>query len=574
MNLFKKYVKLMNSDQKFRFFLIISLSLFSGVLELFGLSLIIPIITLILDPDSFINFINEIDFLSFLKKFTKENLVVLLMGFSVFFYIAKNFYIFFVNWINANFLVKFSTSITSSIFQNYLKKNYTYFTKKNISFFLKTLDGDAVIINNNLNLMGKVIVETFTIVLICSFLLFIQPVVMLSTVIFFIFGSGIFLYIIKKKTKIWAKDRDEMAKAKIQSIKQTFESIKDLKLLNVENIFAKKFNDQNSIFYKANLKQSLMTIVPRLWIEIITVLATIILVGVIIYFSKKIAPLEIIPLLGLYVGASFKMIPSFNSIITGTQSLRFSKPILDEYYKILFEDNAEDEKIQNLENIIFKKRIILKNVSFGYENNKLLLENASLEINLGDKIGIFAKSGSGKSTVLDIITGILKPSSGNIYVDERNINSGLRSWRNILLYLSQKTVFLNDTIKSNILLGSTKFDENLFVQAIINAQLEDFINGLPKKENTFIGENAVMLSGGERQRLALARLFYLERDFIILDESTSAIDKRTEEKILKNIFNVFSKKTIIIASHDTRVLKYCNKVYSIKDKNILLNNSN
>ena len=365
-----------------------------------------------------------------------------------------------------------------------------------------------------------------------------------------------------------------MAKAKIQSIKQTFESIKDLKLLNVENIFAKKFNDQNSIFYKANLKQSLMLIVPRLWIEAITVFATIILVGVIIFFSKKIAPLEIIPLLGLYVGASFKMIPSFNSIITGAQSLRFSKPILDEYIKILFEDNAEDEKIQNLENIIFKKSIILKNVSFSYENNKLLVEKVTLEINLGDKIGIFAKSGSGKSTVLDIITGILKPCSGNIYVDGRDIHTGLRSWRNILLYLSQKTVFLNDTIKANILLGSVKFDENLFVQAIKNAQLEDFINGLPKKENTFIGENAVLLSGGERQRLALARLFYLERDFVILDESTSAIDKRSEEKILRNIFNVFSKKTIIIVSHDKRVLRYCDKVYSIKDKNILLNNSN
>lgn len=574
MNLFKKYLKLMNSDQKFRFFLIIGLLLFSGVLELFGLSLIIPIITLILDPDSFINFINENDFLSFLKKFTKENLVILLMGFSVVFYIVKNFYIFFVNWINSKFLVNFSSSITSSIFQNYLKKNYTYFTKKNISFFLKTLDGDAVIINNNLNLIGKVIVETFTIILICSFLLFIQPVVMLSTVVFFIFGSGIFLYIIKKKTKIWAKERDEMAKAKIQSIKQTFESIKDLKLLNIENIFAKKFNDQNSIFYKANLKQSLMLIVPRLWIEIITVFATIILVAVIIYFSKKITPLEIIPLLGLYVGASFKMIPSFNLIITGNQVLRFTKPILDEYYKILFEDKAEEEKIQNFENIILKKSIILKDVSFGYENNKLLLENINLEINLGDKIGIFAKSGSGKSTFLDIITGILKPSSGNIYVDGRDIHSGLRSWRNVLLYLSQKTIFLNDTIKTNILLGSKKLDENLFVQAIKSSQLEDFINGLPKKENTFIGENAALLSGGERQRLALARLFYLERDFIILDESTSAIDKRTEEKILRNIFNVFSKKTIIIVSHDIRVLKYCNKIYSIKDKNILLNNSN
>jgi ABC-type multidrug transport system fused ATPase/permease subunit len=153
MNLFKKYLKLMNSDQKFRFFLIIGLLLFSGVLELFGLSLIIPIITLILDPDSFINFINENDFLSFLKKFTKENLVVLLMGFSVLFYIVKNLYIFFVNWINSKFLVNFSSSITSSIFHNYLKKNYIYFTKKNISFFLKTLDGDAVIINNNLNLI-------------------------------------------------------------------------------------------------------------------------------------------------------------------------------------------------------------------------------------------------------------------------------------------------------------------------------------------------------------------------------------------------------------------------------------
>ena len=201
MNLFKKYLKLMNSDQKFRFFLIISLLLFSGVLELFGLSLIIPIITLILDPDSFVNFINEINFLFFLKKYTEENLVILLMGFSVFFYIVKNFYIFFVNWLNAKFLVDFSTSITSSIFQNYLKKNYLYFTKKNMSFFLKTLDGDAVIINNNLNFLGKIIVDTFTIILICSFLLFIQPVVMLSTVFFFYFWIRHFFVYYQKKNK-------------------------------------------------------------------------------------------------------------------------------------------------------------------------------------------------------------------------------------------------------------------------------------------------------------------------------------------------------------------------------------
>ena len=199
-----------------------------------------------------------------------------------------------------------------------------------------------------------------------------------------------------------------------------------------------------------------------------------------------------------------------------------------------------------------------------------VIENLNLNISHREKIGILGKSGSGKSTLLDIVTGMIDEYFGEVLVDGKNIDRGIRSWRNSISYLSQNSVFLNDTIKNNILLGSSNINEELLKKSIDNSLISELINYLPMKENTPIGENAVKLSGGERQRVALARIFYLKRDFLILDESTNALDIDTEKKVLENIWSEFSDKTIIQVSHNTEVLKYCDKVYKLSDKKLVL----
>ena len=396
---------------------------------------------------------------------------------------------------------------------------------------------------------------------------------MLSTVTLFILGALIFLFVLKKKTKVWAMERNFMERKLFSIIKQIISSIRDIKLLNIENEFSDQFSRNNSVYLNVNRKQELILALPRIWIEMITISSVLFLLFVLIFLDDyKVIPKSIIPIMALFVGASFKLIPSFNKIITGVQSLRFVAPILDEFNDLVknTEENIENNK-NNSEKIYFKKKLSINKINYTYSNEKkYVLKNLILDINRGEKIGLIGKSGSGKSTLLDIITGMLDEYEGDVLIDGLSIKKGVRSWRNSINYLSQNSVFLDDTIKNNILLGSKIVDEDLIKDAIRKSLLEELIQSLPEKENTKIGENAVKLSGGERQRIAFARLFYLKRDFLILDESTNALDVETEKKVLENIWSEFSDKTIIQVSHNQDILQNCDRIYKLSEGKLTL----
>ena len=362
-------------------------------------------------------------------------------------------------------------------------------------------------------------------------------------------------------------------KRRLAGVKQIITSIRDLKLLGVERKFIDQFRRDNNFYLNVNKKNELILQVPRLWIEMLTIITVVFLLFILIFLEDyQILPKSILPILGLYVAASFKLIPSFNRIVVGIQAIRFVAPVLEEYKKLSEINNDEREIYLNSdEDIKFKDRINIKNVNFSYEKNaKKVINDLSIEINAGDKIGIIGESGSGKSTLLDILTGIIEDYTGEVIVDGKNINKGIKSWRKKISYLSQNSVFLNDTLKSNILLGSSNEDESLIQNSILKAEIFELINSMPLKENTIVGENAVRLSGGEKQRIALARIFYLKRNFLILDEFTNALDEETEKKVISNIFKEFSNSTIIQVSHNIKALNYCNKIYKLSDGKLKL----
>ena len=573
MKIIFKFLQLMSKNVRRKFYLLILLLFFAGLMELFGLAMILPVINVILEPNELANRIQNYDFLIFFHDLNTLKLTTTILLGTFFIYFFKNIYLLAVSWFQVTFLREFSKALTTRVFTEILKKKYLYFTGKNSTSFIKILSNDAVVLKNNLNYCAQIISELFTITLISILLFITHPLAMLSTVTLFILGALIFLFVLKKKTKVWAIERNFIERKLFSLIKQIISSIRDIKLLNIENKFSDQFSRNNSVYLNVNRKQELILALPRIWIEMITISSVLFLLFVLIFLDDyKVIPKSIIPIMALFVGASFKLIPSFNKIITGVQSLRFVAPILDEFNDLVknTEENIENNK-NNSEKIYFKKKLSINKINYTYSNEKkYVLKNLILDINRGEKIGLIGKSGSGKSTLLDIITGMLDEYEGDVLIDGLSIKKGVRSWRNSINYLSQNSVFLDDTIKNNILLGSKIVDEDLIKDAIRKSLLEELIQSLPEKENTKIGENAVKLSGGERQRIAFARLFYLKRDFLILDESTNALDVETEKKVLENIWSEFSDKTIIQVSHNQDILQNCDRIYKLSEGKLTL----
>jgi len=285
----------------------------------------------------------------------------------------------------------------------------------------------------------------------------------------------------------------------------------------------------------------------------------------------------IIPSVALMVVSGARFIPGFNAINQSLSMLKFAKPSFDTVVRSLFEFETAKNKIIKKDEIIkidlnkdikinFNKNIILNKINFNFKEKKVINE-LSLEIKKGDIIGIIGFSGAGKSTLMNIFTGLLQPDSGKIFVDGTDINENLRMWQKKIGYISQDTYLLDDNIRENICFGfdETEIKNDRLQKVLKEAQLDSFVQSLPDKELTVIGNFGSRISGGQRQRIAIARALYTNPELLILDEATSSLDLTNEEKIIEEMQQYKTDKTIIIVSHRKNALKYCDKIYILKD---------
>jgi ATP-binding cassette subfamily C protein len=268
------------------------------------------------------------------------------------------------------------------------------------------------------------------------------------------------------------------------------------------------------------------------------------------------------------VALSYRLIPCFNRIVTSYNSIKFYSSSLNVIYdqlSLLKKDFVDytDKKIS------FNKEIILKNVSFKYpEAQEYIIENANINVKKGEIIGVFGKSGVGKTTLINIIGGLLRPTSGTFSIDNNVLNSNflIRSFQNIISYVPQHTYLMDESIKNNIAIGvrDDSIDEIKINYAVDSSGLKDFVDNLPNKINTVVGERGSRISGGERQRLGIARSLYFDSDIIIFDESTNSLDRYTEERIMNIIYSLKGIKTIFIITHKREILKDRISILSIE----------
>lgn len=567
-NLIKAISDILTRSQKRESIYIFFLLIISVFFEIGGLGILLPAISLMLSPDIVIKFPILRPWLELLGNPSHAKLVIIGMILLILYYICKTGFSIYFTWKQSNYNAKVSGELSEKLFNIYVNESYVFHLNRNSSDLIKVLN-ETSIFSAVIQSYITVLSECAAILGISLTLVFIEPLGTIGISLF----MGVVVYIFQKSTKSrllnWGHSRNVLGLMLNKEMSHSFGGIKDIKLLGIEDFFLNQFKKINASLINVLAKYNTIILLPRYYLELIAVIALTGLISILAFQEK--ANELMVPTIGLFAAAAFRLIPSVNRIISSIQQIRYSEPyILNvcKEFELKLNPPYNVEKFNSFES---QNSININNISFSYSKDAIVLNNISLQIEKGQTIGIIGTSGSGKSTLIDLLLGLLTPSQGEITVDGVNIQSDLRSWQNNLGYVPQNIFLIDDTILSNIALGvaESDIDFDALNRAINDSDLAVFIDSLELGLNTEVGERGVRLSGGQRQRIGIARALYRNPQILVLDEATSALDNDTERSVMSSINSLKHSKTIIIIAHRLSTVKNCDIIYKISKGRIV-----
>ncbi len=566
LSLFKKIFKLTFKFDKIGVIKFNIILIFSSLIEGLSIALIFPILGLISKDQNSLKFFERIPFLNFDQS--DIILIALITLFLVFF--LKSFLLLFFSWWKSGFIFRINNGFSTQIFKNYIHENYEFFLKNKPSLLLRNSYNEIRIFIQAVDLFFKLLIEVFVLLVISLVLFYYYPLITIIIFLMFSFLGFIFLFLTKNSYKSWSQKKLNFSGKLIQILQQSFESIKYLKISNSQNKVLDDYNFNIRNFSKYTRYSLFFSDIPRNLFELFGVLALVITV----FFLVKINNIEttaLLPTLGLFGAASFRIIPGVNRITNLSQSIYTANASIMTVYNDLNNLKKIDEKNET-KKIPFEKSIKFINVSYKYPNsNNFTLKNLSFEIKKNDCVCLVGESGIGKTTLIDLISGLISPSNGQILVDNKELKNELKikDWQRNIGYIPQIVSLYNASIVENITFGkqSAKIDSKLLNDSISLSGLNEFV--LSKKEGIEfqISERGSNLSGGQIQRFAIARSLYLNPEVLICDEFTSALDEKNQDKILDSLNKLAGRTTLIFISHNNKVIKKANKILKLK-KNI------
>jgi len=553
--------------------IIFFISLLSAALEIVGIGLLIPILNIFVGNE----YIKYLDFLPFLYSLSKNELIkaiiILFLTISIIKFLINIYLIIKKNTFSNNLY----RNLSKKFFKYYLSKGYIFYTQNHSSTLIRNISQETNIYSFGIVLRLITLVSELIIFLSISILLLTYSLTVSSFILILFSGLGLIIYKINsKKLKDFGEIRQFHTAKYLKQLQQGFLSFREMIINQLQFSLLNKFSHHISKFTETNKKKEIITEIPRYVIELIGIFTIAILFWFLSFRGYKI--LDIVVILGVFFYAIIRILPIISRILQSVQSLKFNKPALEEVYKIIKEIEKEfDLKNRNIaENKInFNnfKNIKFDNVDFSFRDNKKILKGINLQIKKGDKIGLTGKSGSGKSTFVNLLCGLIESTSGNILIDGNSIKDTLFHWQRSIGYVPQVVSIFDETVLFNITLKENKneVDFNRLEEILKLLDLNFLIDNLQNKLDEFVGENGVKLSGGQCQRLGIARALYKNPAIIILDEATNGIDKDTEDLILDKLFIYKPDLTILSISHKENALKNCTRIlkienYLIKDK--------
>ena len=453
-----------------------------------------------------------------------------------------------------------------------MKLPYSFHLNRNAGVLIKNIQVEISYLNAFCTGLISLFVESFLIFAVITTIIVIEPIGAILTGLFFgVFSAGFYL-ITKKKLSFWGDNRQQKDVIVSKFALEGLSGVKDLKVLGRTKYYIDIFKSATISRAIPIHKRNTLSQIPRFYLELVTVLALILFI-VFMIISEKSSD-EIITTLGVFVAASFRMIPSINKIIAALQTLKFYNSSLVVVYN---EMKHKNETFSSLNQALFTfdDKITIEDLSFNYSRNlPNVLNKINLSIEKGKTIGFMGPSGSGKSTLADTIIGLHYPTEGKVKVDGIDIHHNLANWHQKIGYVSQDIFLADDSIIQNVAFGipTEKIDLEKITIALKSARLLSFVNDLENGLQTNVGERGVQLSGGQRQRLGIARALYHNPEILILDEATASLDIETEKNVMKAIISLKGKKTILIIAHRLSTLRGCDAVYEINKGSLITNN--
>ena len=570
----KELLFLLGNDKR-KFLFIIPLFIFSSVLDVVGIGLIVPYVAIIVNPESILSgdYKFVFDFFSLPSK--SDDLLIIISVVLLIVFLFKTIFIILINWFIFSFSFEQQVRIRSLLMSSYQNMSYDKFLHRNSSEYILAVTGLTGSFSTTLQLILKATSEAIVAMAILVMLAVINIEVLL--ILIFLLGITIVFYNKKFRAKvgIYGQKSADAGKYLLKGLSEGIQGFKEIRVLGIEDYFFNKVVSNAREVSKNSIKAHTINMAPRYIIEFVSVMFVVSIVLSSMMLGRDVSTMA--PLIAVFGVAALRIMPSANVLTSALVGLRFHRHSISLIYSDLSgQNNVATTSIKseiglNADNNKFNN-LTLKGINFSYPGtNNNVLNDLSLHIKKNQSIGIIGETGSGKTTLIDIMLGLLTPQSGDIYYNGVSLKEEvLRKWISQVAYLPQQAFLIDDSICNNIAIGvnTPQINRNKVISAAKKARLTSFIEQLPDKYDTLIGENGMRLSGGQRQRISLARAFYHERDIIIMDESTSSLDAGTENEVIKEISQLKGKVTTIIIAHNLKTLENCDIIYEVKNGNI------
>ena len=568
---------LLDRKQKQKMILLVFLMLIGAVLETLGVSMILPVMNVVIEKNAVQNhrYLQVICDIFHIGYDDTRTLMIFVMTGLIVIFAVKNIFLFFQQKVQLKFVYTNQFATSRRMMINFMERPYEYYLNADTSVIQRSITSD---VNNMYGLilsLLQLVSEGIVFVCLVAVSLVTDVVMSITVAVLLVAALLIIKCVLKPIMRKAGEENQDYYSGLYKWIDQSVMGIKEIKIANKENYFINEYAKCGAGYVNAVQRYNLYNATPRLLIETVAIAGMILYVMISLLQGANVE--EIMPQIGVLAGAAMRLIPCANRINNHLTSISYFEPffmgVSDNLQQEIRDENidydeASYQKKIEVEKLTIKEKIELRDIVYKYPNTEVLIfDHADMEIPIGKSVGIVGTSGAGKTTVVDILLGLLRLQSGEILADGVEVRDHYQSWLKNIGYIPQTIFMIDSTIRKNVAFGyaDEDIDDEKVWRALKEAQLDEFVRGLPEGLDTGIGERGIRLSGGQRQRIGIARALFEDPEVLVLDEATSALDNETEAAIMDSINRLHGRKTLIIIAHRLQTIEKCDMVYRVEN---------
>ena len=579
MKLMKQLCYIFPAKQRWQFAGLFVLQLVETCLDFFGVSLILPFVNVLVSAQSMQSswWYQLISGTIGSGEVADVLLFITIMMMVV--YVVKNAFMLFLLNLRIRFINTNKVKMGTKMINCYMRKPYTFHLQRNTAEILRNISGDVNGAFAVISTIFTLIADVLIVIALAVYLFAVDFVMTMGILAALGLCSALYFFVVRKKIRTTGQEARKVTAKMYKAVNQAMGSIKEVKIMGREPFFAKVYKEAGVESVELQRKYAVISAIPGRLMETLCICAILAVLAFKITTGSDLT--EVVPSLSAFAVAAIRLMPKANGINSCINGITYNMPSLEALYEDLTESDREEARCHKEIEEKKKQRktveagrerdVFVRNVTFTYPNrNDPVLENVNIFVKHGESVGIVGATGAGKTTLVDLILGLLKPDKGTVCYGDLDIHQDYSQWQKHIGYIPQNIYMIDDTIRNNIALGieEDKIDEKAVWRALENAQLADFVCGLEDGLDTVIGERGIRISGGQRQRIGIARALYYDPEILFFDEATSSLDNETEAAVMESINALGSQKTMIIVAHRLTTLRGCDRIYKVDEAGV------